>query len=96
MQQYVPSEKDLLEQAYQKGNVMMEPAGVPNEVRLVITNYTKPQDSMMLVFDKEQKRLLSMNTLLISTTPVTPSSSICNLAPCLTEPITSRIRSSME
>lgn len=93
MQQYVPSEKDLLEQAYQKRNVMMGPAGVPNEVRLVITNYTKPQDSMTLVFPKEQKRLLS---LLISTTPVTPSSSMCNLAPCLTEPITSRNRSSME
>lgn len=61
MQQYVPPEKDLLQQAYQKGNVMIGPAGVPNEVRLVISNYTKPQDSMTLVFDKQQKRLLSMN-----------------------------------
>jgi hypothetical protein len=40
---------------------MIGPAGVPNEVRLVISNYTKPQDSMTLVFDKQQKRLLSMN-----------------------------------
>jgi hypothetical protein len=61
MQQYVPPDKDLLEQAYQHGNVMIGPAGVPNEVRLVITNYIKPQDSMTLVFDKQQKRLLSMN-----------------------------------
>ena len=61
MQQYVPPEKDLLQQAYQKGNVMMGPAGVPSEVRLVITNYTKPQDFMTLVFDRQQKRLLSMN-----------------------------------
>lgn len=61
MQQYVPPDKDLLKQAYQRGNVMIGPAGVPNEVRLVITNYVKPQDSMTLVFDKQQKRLLSMN-----------------------------------
>lgn len=61
MQQYVPPDKGLLEQAYQRGNVMIGPAGVPNEVRLVITNYVKPQDSMTLVFDKQQKRLLSMN-----------------------------------
>jgi hypothetical protein len=61
MQQYVPPEKELLEQAYQKGNVMIGPAGVPNEVRLVLSNYVKPQDSMTLVFDKQQKRLLSMN-----------------------------------
>lgn len=47
MQQYVPPEKDLLQQAYQKGNPMIGP--------------TKPQDSMTLVFDKQQKRLLSMN-----------------------------------
>lgn len=61
MQQYLPPDKDLLEQAYQRGNVMIGPAGVPNEVRLVITNYVKPQDSMTLVFDKQQKRVLSMN-----------------------------------
>jgi hypothetical protein len=61
MQQYVPPEKALLDQAYQQGRVMIGPAGVPNEVRLVITNYVKPQDSVTLVFDKPQKRLLSMN-----------------------------------
>lgn len=61
MQQYVPPDRDLLEQAYQRGNVMIGPAGVPNEVKLVITNYVKPQDSMTLVFDKTQKRLLSLN-----------------------------------
>jgi hypothetical protein len=61
MQQYVPPDKDLLEQAYQRGNVMIGPAGVPNEVRLVITNYVKPQDSMTLLFDKQQKQLMSMS-----------------------------------
>jgi hypothetical protein len=61
MQQYVPPDKSLLEQAYQRGNVMIGPAGVPDEVKLVVTNYVKPQDSMTLVFDKSQKRLLSLN-----------------------------------
>src|SRR5215469_11167218 len=61
MQQYVPPEKALLDQAYQQGNVMFGPAGVPNEVRIVITNYVKPQDSVTLVFNKQEKRLLSMN-----------------------------------
>jgi hypothetical protein len=61
MQQYVPPEKALLDEAYQQGRVMIGPAGVPNEVRLVITSYVKPQDSVTLVFDKPQKRLLSMN-----------------------------------
>ena len=61
MQQYVPPEKALLDQAYQQGNVMFGPAGVPSEVRIVITNYVKPQDSVTLVLNKQEKRLLSMN-----------------------------------
>lgn len=60
MQQYVPPDKSLLDQAYQKGNVMIGPAGVPDELRLVITNYLKPQDSMTLVFDRQKKQLLSI------------------------------------
>jgi hypothetical protein len=35
-------------------------AGAPNEVQLVVRNYLKPQDSMTLVFDKEQKALVSV------------------------------------
>jgi hypothetical protein len=60
MQQYVPPDKNLLDQAYQKGNVMIGPAGVPHELRLVITNYLKLQDSMTLVFDRQNKQLLSI------------------------------------
>jgi hypothetical protein len=60
MQQYVPLQRELLDQAYQKGNLMFGPAGVPNEIKIVITNYIKPQDSVTLTFDKPQKRLLSM------------------------------------
>jgi hypothetical protein len=57
-QQYVPPDKDLLQQAYAQGNIMMGPVGAPNEIQLVIHNYLKPQDSMTLVFDKAQKELL--------------------------------------
>jgi hypothetical protein len=58
-QQYVPPDKDMLENAYQQGNISIGPAaGAPNELQLVIKNYLKRQDSLTLVFDKTQKELL--------------------------------------
>jgi hypothetical protein len=57
-QQYVPPDKDLLQQAFAKGNISIGPAGAPSELQLVIHNYLKPQDSMALVFDKTKKALL--------------------------------------
>jgi hypothetical protein len=58
-QQYVPPDKDLIQQAYAQGNISLSPAaGAPNEVQLVIKNYLKPGDSMTLVVDKVQKQLL--------------------------------------
>jgi len=57
-QQYVPPDKEQLQQAYEGGNITMGPAGASNELQLVIKNYIKPQDSMTLVFDKTQKELL--------------------------------------
>ena len=60
-QQYVPPSGDLLQQAYAQGNITLGPtAGAPNEVQLVIHNYLKPQDSMTLVFDRQQKALVSV------------------------------------
>ena len=60
-QQYVPPDKDLLQQAYAQGNITLGPAaGAPNELQLIIHNYLKPQDSMTLVFDKTQKALLRL------------------------------------
>jgi hypothetical protein len=60
-QQYVPPDKDLLQQAYAKGNFTLGPAaGNSNELQLIIHNYLKPQDSMTLVFDKTQKALLQV------------------------------------
>jgi hypothetical protein len=60
-QQYIPPDKDKLQQAYQQGNIMMGPAaGAPNQIQLVIKNYVKPNDSMTLLFDKAEKQLLSL------------------------------------
>jgi hypothetical protein len=60
-QQYVPPDRELLEQAYEKGNITLgTAAGNPDQLQLVIHNYLKPQDSMTLVFDKAQKELLSV------------------------------------
>jgi hypothetical protein len=60
-QQYVPPDKDLLQQAYEKGNITLGTvAGSPTQVQLVIHNYLKPQDSLTLVFDKAQKALVGI------------------------------------
>ena len=51
--QYVPPDKDRLQQAYQQGNSTLGPSGGgPGQIQLVIHNYVKPQDSMTLLFDK--------------------------------------------
>ena len=61
IQQYVPPERDLIEQARQQGNIMMGPTGAPGEFRLVISNYLKQGDSMTLVVDKSQLELTSLS-----------------------------------
>ncbi len=61
IQQYVPPEKAMLEQAAQQGNVALGPAGDgPGVYRLVLTNYVKPGDKMTLLFDKGQKALVGV------------------------------------
>jgi hypothetical protein len=62
IQQYVPPEKDLLEQAFQQGNIMMGPAPrAEGQYRMVISNYIKKGDNMTLVIDKAQKSLASIS-----------------------------------
>jgi hypothetical protein len=62
IQQYVPPEKDMLEQAYQKGNIMVGPEpGASGQYRLLISNYIKQGDKMTLVVDKTQKELSSLS-----------------------------------
>jgi hypothetical protein len=74
VQQYVPPEKEMLQQAYQQGNVMIGPmGGAPGEYRLVISNYVKPGDKMTLVMNKAQKALVSLS---ISTYLSDPSDAV--------------------
>jgi len=61
IQQYVPPEQQLIEQARQQGNILMGPTGAPGEFRLVISNYVKPGDSMTVVVNKSQIALVSLS-----------------------------------
>lgn len=62
IQQYVPPDRELIGQAYQKGNVMVGPeAGSPGEYRLVISNYLKEGDNMTIVMDKASKDLVRLS-----------------------------------
>jgi hypothetical protein len=57
-QQYVPPERELIQTAYQQGNIAIIPGGdVPGQIKLAIRNYLKPGDSLTLFFDKQQKQL---------------------------------------
>jgi len=61
IQQYVPPEQALIEQARQQGNILMGPVGGPGEFRLVISNYVKQGDSMTVVVNKPQLALVSLS-----------------------------------
>src|ERR1700740_223792 len=56
--QYVPPDKDLIQAAYAKGNISMAPG--PGGVKLVISNYVRPDDSVTLPISKEEKQLESI------------------------------------
>ncbi len=65
IQQYVPPDKDMLQQSYQQGNVMIGPvAGQPTQYRFVVSNYLKAGDSMTIVLDKAT---LSVVSVILST-----------------------------
>jgi hypothetical protein len=60
-QRYIPPDKDAIQDAYAKGYISITPsAGAPNQIKLVIQNYVKPNDSMTLLLDKDQKQLMSI------------------------------------
>jgi hypothetical protein len=62
IQQYVPPDKDAIEQARQKGNISLSPqADTPGQYKLVITNYVKQGDNMTLVVDKTTQSLVSLS-----------------------------------
>jgi hypothetical protein len=60
VKQYAPPDPQLLQQAYQQGNISIQLGGTPGTVTLVIKNYIKPGDSMTLIFSEATKTILSL------------------------------------
>lgn len=58
--QYTQPDPGRLQAAFQAGNVSLQPGGGEGEVKLVIKNYIKPNDSVTLVFNKQQKAIQSV------------------------------------
>ena len=59
-QQYAQPDPERLQQAFQQGNLMLGSGGAPGEVKMVITNYVKPNDKVMLFFNREAKAIQSL------------------------------------
>src|SRR5271166_96102 len=50
IQQYIPPDKDMLQQSYQQGNVMIGPmGGQPDQSKIGVSNYIKQGDNMTIV-----------------------------------------------
>jgi hypothetical protein len=57
---YTQPDPDRLQQAYQQGNISMQLGGGETTMTLIIKNYIKPNDSVTLVFNKQQKAIQSV------------------------------------
>jgi hypothetical protein len=58
--QYTQPDPGRLQEAFQAGNVSLQPGGGEGEVKLVIKNYIKPNDSVTLVFNRQVKAIQSV------------------------------------
>jgi hypothetical protein len=58
--QYTQPDPGRLQQAFQQGNVSLQSGGGEGVVTLVIKNYVKPNDSVTLVFNRQQKAIQSI------------------------------------
>jgi hypothetical protein len=58
--QYTQPDPGRLQAAFQAGNVSLVPGGGGGEVKLVIKNYVKLNDSVTLVFNRQQKAIQSI------------------------------------
>jgi hypothetical protein len=56
---YVPPDPQRMQQAYQAGNVALNPAS--GAVNLIFTNYAQPGDKMTLTFDTAAKKISTLN-----------------------------------
>jgi hypothetical protein len=67
--QYAQVDPQALDQAYQRGDISLQPNGAAGTVSLIIKNYLKPGDSVTLVFNRQQKALLSVQVASYLTDP---------------------------
>jgi len=58
--QYSQLDVQALQQAYQQGNVSMQPNSAAGSVSLIIKSYLKPNDSVTLVFSEGQRAIQSV------------------------------------
>jgi hypothetical protein len=58
--QYTQFDPDTFQDAFQKGNVSIQPTPDQGTVSLVIKSFLKPNDSVTLSFDRQQKGLQSL------------------------------------
>ncbi len=59
--QYTQFDPDTFQDAYQKGNVSLQPNPDQGTVSLIIKSFLKPNDTVTLVFNRQQKALQSFN-----------------------------------
>jgi hypothetical protein len=57
---YAALDPQKLQQSYQSGNLTIGSAGAPGEIKMMIKNYLKPNDSVTVVFSREQKGIQSL------------------------------------
>jgi hypothetical protein len=67
--QYAQLDVQALQQAYQQGNVSMQPNSDAGTVSLIIKSYLKPNDSVTLVFNQQQKAIQSVQVATYLTDP---------------------------
>ena len=61
IEQYVPPDREMLQQAFDRGNVMVGRSGSPGEYRIVIANYIKQGDNVDLIIDRAEKDLVNLS-----------------------------------
>jgi hypothetical protein len=66
--QYAQPDPQALQQAYQQGNISMQPSGA-GTISLVIKSYLKPNDSVTLTFNQQQKAIQNIKVATYLTDP---------------------------
>ena len=67
--QYAQFDVQALQQAYEQGNVSMQPNSAAGTVSLIIKSYLKPNDSVTLVFNQQQKAIQNVQVASYLTSP---------------------------